>query len=244
VLAVNDVASWIRAWDWSSFLPDSIVAIFIGVIVGFTLFIVQKAQERRLERTRIEVESKRLEHPLTLAIGGTIDGRDYGDFASLTTMQSDALKILERAPIDEWYEKHPTKLIFECFHFQRAALGVRTVGKALAASVDLWLQENGHKVDYGRRYMNERLRDAPRDAMNRLNGESAIKETLDDRVELMLKTERISKGVDALKEAQEYMESVQESLLIEVTAHLRAKESPRRVHRFTFKRSRCGPPNS
>ena len=220
----DSISHAVGGLDWSSFLPDTIVAIITGTVVGLVLLLAQRSQEHRQELARIDVESKRIRYPLTLALGGVHEGFSYSNLSALTSKQAKAVSILDPLPIGEWYEKNPTDLVAMCFHFQAATLGVRSAGDALSADVGIWLRRDGRNGDFGRRYIHAKLQSAPPDFLKSVAPSPGIAEMLDGVVAEMRSSHDIARRLSSLLDAQAFMADVEAGLLRAATVDLRAKD--------------------
>ncbi|MDQ1138554.1 hypothetical protein QE410_003353 [Microbacterium sp. SORGH_AS 1204] len=96
--------------NWSSLVPDLIVATVTGLALGLALWLFQRSVERRSQQVLATRTSRRLVQPLLLVIQRPTYVPNYQDLGLLSRKNRAALELLERSELDSWHETQPTEL--------------------------------------------------------------------------------------------------------------------------------------
>jgi hypothetical protein len=93
--------------DWSMFVPELIVAIVTGLAIGFALWKVQVAGERRVERKQISIRWDVLKPALLGALRTHHRGVTRDSFRTSGEALRTVMKPFDQVPFGEWAETVP-----------------------------------------------------------------------------------------------------------------------------------------
>jgi hypothetical protein len=136
------VDRWLRAWDWTQFLPDVVVALFIGLGVGLVLLVAQWTRETSASRRESRNGVARLIHPLLLELQRAGDDHRYDRLDKPSRRREAALQMIERSDIEIWHERRPTRLSVAILGYRNACWSQIVQGKELDAGIARWCREH------------------------------------------------------------------------------------------------------
>lgn len=131
--------------DWSTMIPDILVAVITGVAVGAALLIADRLSAADAERRRFEKLGTRLVHPLLLVLQRPEYFPRFEGIGQLGKKQREALKILEHPDLDDWHETNPTELTRSLVQYRNALRDQRHDREDLAQTLADWARIHGQE---------------------------------------------------------------------------------------------------
>lgn len=122
--------------NWNSFVPDLVVGIVTGAIVGIALFLVQRRVERRTASSLAQRESVRLVQPLLLALQRKRYNKGLTDVALLPGKHREAFLLINEVQLDEWHETSPTPLTESLIRYRSRLRDWATDAKVLSEAIE------------------------------------------------------------------------------------------------------------
>lgn len=201
-----DTWAWVTSLNWSSFLPDIIVAIVTGVVVGLVLYALQKRNEHRSELRHVEDSSNELRFDLQMHAGASHDSKSFALLGQLTQNQQGAYDVIVRRPVASWFRKNPTPLIREMKYFLDATASLTATAKDADTALSMFLTAEGRDEQFGRKYINGKFLDAPESVLSRLTSSAGLRPLYDSLVEDFLATPQGTEFKARLKRSENFVE--------------------------------------
>jgi hypothetical protein len=133
---------WLTSWDWTQFVPDAIVALLTGVLVGVALLIAQWQREKRATTGEARDGAARLVHPLLLELQRAGDDPRYERLDKLSRRRETALRLIERSEAEIWHERRPTKITAAMLAYRNACWSQIAQGKELESGISRWCRDH------------------------------------------------------------------------------------------------------
>lgn len=152
--------------SFATFVPDLIVGLLTGVVVGAVFIAYERTLTARREATEIRVHSTRLVQPLLLAVQRLEEPR-YESPLQLPRRIDRALALVEASDLDRWNELADTPLIRALFEFRDAAWDLREDAYDLDVAIQRW-QRLHETVPGTVAYGTAQLLEAPRQYLREL----------------------------------------------------------------------------
>lgn len=138
--------------NWETFVPDLIVGVVTGAVVGLVVLGYERLSAARRRREDARTTSLRIVHPLLLALQRPIYVWNYSSVLPLPQRWARALELVEASDLDSWHHVAPTDLTRVLLRFRSRLWDLRADAEDLIAAVDRWdrLQARDPKeVEYG-----------------------------------------------------------------------------------------------
>ncbi|MHA7264109.1 hypothetical protein ACX80W_13000 [Arthrobacter sp. TMN-37] len=153
--------------DWSTVIPDLIVALVTGVAVGVAILIVERMSAVKAEKRKLEQLGTRLVHPLLLVLQRPVYFPRFDQIGELEKKQREALNILEDPDLDDWHDTSPTPLTKALVKYRNALRDQRHDREDLAQTIRDWERLHGREPKIVE-YSEARLLDANEQALRDL----------------------------------------------------------------------------
>ena len=96
--------------SWATFVPDLIVGVLTGAVVGAAFYAYERGAEGRRQRHDARVVSSRIVQPLLLVLQRPEHLSSYESVVPIPRKLVRALSIVEQADVDLWHETSPSEL--------------------------------------------------------------------------------------------------------------------------------------
>lgn len=123
--------------SFDTFLPDLLVGLLTGVVVGAVFIIYERALAAKREAAEAKRHAARLVHPLLLAIQ-RLEEPNYESVLALPRRIDRALSLVEGSDLDRWNELTESSLITKLFAFRGAAWDLREDAHDLDVAMRRW----------------------------------------------------------------------------------------------------------
>lgn len=129
--------------NWSSLIPDLIVAIVTGIVVGIVLLLADRHSVAKSEKRRFERVGARLVHPLLLVMQRPEYLHRRDRISELSKKHRESLKILEDPDLDDWHESEKKTITLSLIKYRNALRDQLHDREDLAQSLDYWNRIHG-----------------------------------------------------------------------------------------------------
>lgn len=212
--------------DWSTVIPDLIVALVTGVTVGATILIAERVSASRAESKRIERIGVRLVHPLLLVLQRPVYYPKFEDIGQLKKKQREALEILEDPDLDDWHEASPTQLTSALVKYRTALRDQRHDREDLVQVIRDWERIHG-KEERIYEYASARIQEVNEHALRNLFPEKNERDSLEDEYTKMRKHGHVKSHARAYRRALARSERALGTAHEELVAQIRATSKTR-----------------
>lgn len=215
--------------NWSTMIPDLIVALATGVAVGVAVLIVERVSASKAEKRKLEQLGTRLVHPLLLVLQRPVYFPRFDGLGELQKKQREALKILEDPDLDDWHETSPTSLTKALVKYRNALRDQRHDREDLAQTIRDWDRIHAKEpktVDYSE----ARLLDANEQALRDLFPDKAERLRLEIEFRKVREHGHVKSHARAFRSARARSERAQQHAHTELVARIKATApaTPRR----------------
>lgn len=231
-MAAGTGAAWPA--DWSTLVPDLIVAVVTGLLIGLVLWLLQLIYERRRNADVARRISLRIVQPLLLVLQAPSYVLSFTDMSALPRKHQAAFNIIENSDLDEWHETRPTKLTRSLMSYRSVLRDYQQDANDLAQAVERWF--NVHEADPRvRQWVAGKLLGANIEVLrDSSNGKTDYQDLVRDG-ERVLEQRLVSKHARAFRTAQRRADNAVGRLLPILIEHIR-RQNPKSDRRKQSRR--------
>lgn len=176
--------------SWSSFVPDLIVGVATGGLIGLALYVFERRSSRARRRAEARAVSQRIVHPLLIALKRPQLLKNYTTISPLARKASQSLELIEGSDVDQWHETMPTDLTTKLLHYRSTLWDLEADADNLNESILRWHEIHGHD-ERVMRYATAELLDAPHQYLHQEYPDDADRRALADQSARLLKDAKV-----------------------------------------------------
>lgn len=207
--------------NWETFIPDLIVGVVTGGVVGLVLLGYERRSGKRRRREEARAVGLRLVHPLLLALQRPTYTNSYSGILPLPAKLTRALDLVEASELDALHDIEPTELTRRIRKFRSCMWDFRADAEDLDQAISRWGRLHAgspDEVEYGI----AKILGAPASYLAEAYPEPGARERLSVAAAHMQENRVVKKHARKYRKAQSRVERATEELLVELVERIKA----------------------
>lgn len=206
--------------NWEAFVPDLIVGVVTGGVVGLVLLAYERRSGKRRRRDEARAVGLRLVHPLLLALQRPTYTTTYSGVLPLPAKLTRALDLIEASDLDALHDIEPTELTRRIRKFRSCMWDLRADAEDLDQAISRWGRlhaRDADEVEYGMAI----ILGASGSYLSETFPESGVRERLSGAAGRMQDNRVVKKHARKYRKARARVERATEDLLGELVERIK-----------------------
>lgn len=208
------------AANWSTFIPDLIVGVVTGAVVGLAFYVYESKSAETRRRDEARAVSRRIVQPLLLVLQRPDFEREYQRITPLPRKFVRAIDVIEGSDLDHWHDIAPNDLTSRLLRFRSAAWDLREDAHDLDEAIRRWARLHAHH-DRTAEYATAKVLDAPRQYIHEAFPDENELAEVASETEGLLASHFVKLHARKYRKAYGRVERAKESLIGVLIEHIR-----------------------
>lgn len=209
------------AINWSSFIPDLIVGVVTGAVVGLALYIYESKTSERRRREEARAVSRRIVQPMLLVLQRPDFEHEYQRLTPLPRKLVRAIGLIEGSDLDHWHDIEPTDLTRRLLRFRSAAWDLREDAQDLEEAIRRWARLHAEH-ERSAEYATALVLDAPHQYLHEAFPDEHKRADIATEAESLIASHFVKLHARKYRKASGRVERAKESLIEVLVEHIRA----------------------